>query len=52
MRAALKVMPPIFFCCLMTSEEDVGGIAVEVELFHQYSITFCGHVTDGSGGAV
>jgi len=38
MKAALKVI--------------VGGMAVEAEPSHQYSITFCCHVTDGSKGAV
>ena len=41
MRAALKVMPPILLCWPMMSEADVGGMAVEVEPSHQYSITFC-----------
>jgi len=31
---------------------DVGGMAVEVEPSHQYSIPFRCHVTDGSRGAV
>jgi len=31
---------------------DAGGIAVEVEPFHQYFVTFCCCVTDGSRGAV
>ena len=31
MRAAPKVMFPILLCCLMPSEADVGGMAVEVE---------------------
>ena len=31
---------------------DIGGMAVEVEPSHQYSITFCWCVTDGSRGAV
>ena len=31
---------------------DGGGIAVEAELSHQYSITFGCHVTEGSRGAV
>jgi len=34
------------------SEVDIGGMAVEVELSHQYSITSCCCVTDGSRGAV
>ena len=34
------------------SEVDVGDMTVEVEPSHQYSITFCCHVTDGSREAV
>ena len=34
------------------SEVDVGGMAVEVEPSHQYSIPFCCCVTGGSRGAV
>jgi len=48
----LKVMPPILLCWPMMSEKDVGGMAVEVEPFQQYFITFCCHETDGSRGAV
>ena len=33
---------------VLTSEVDVGGIAVEVEPSHQYPVTFCCRVTDGS----
>ena len=51
-RAALKVMPPILWCWPMISEADVGAMAVEAEPSHQYSITFCCCVTDGSRGAV
>ena len=51
-RAALKAVPPILLCWSTTSEADVGGMAVEVETSHQYSITFCCHVTDSSRGAV
>jgi len=36
----------------MTLEAVVGGMAVEVEPFQQYSITFCYLVTDGSSRAV
>ena len=44
-------MPPIVFCWPITSEADFGGMAVEVEPSHQYSITFyC--ATDGGRGAV
>jgi len=35
----------------MTSEADVGGIAVEAEHTYQYFITFCYCVTDSSRGA-
>jgi len=51
-RAALKVMPCILWCWPTTSEADVGDTAVEAEPAHQYSITFCYSVTDGSRGAV
>jgi len=40
-RAALEVMPPVLLRWLMASEADVGGMAVEVEPSHQYSITCC-----------
>jgi len=33
------------------SEADGGGMAVEVEPSHQYSVTFWRYVTDGSRGA-
>jgi len=58
MKAAPKVMPPILLCWPMTTEVDVGGMAIEVKpifhqrWFHQYSITFCCHLTDGSRGAL
>jgi len=52
MRAAPEVTLPMLLCWLMTSESDVGGMAVEVEPSHKYSITYCWHVTDGSRGAV
>lgn len=52
MRAAPELMPPILLSWPMKPEVDVGGITVEAELFPQYSITFCFHVTDGSRGAV
>jgi len=51
-RAALEVMSPIVFCWFTVSEVGVGGVAVEAEHFHQYSITFCCYVTDSSRGAV
>ena len=44
MRAAPIVTPAILIYWPMTSEADVGGMAVEVEPSHQYSITFCCHV--------
>ena len=50
--AALKVMLPMLFYQPMTSEVDVGSMAVEVEPSHQHSITCCCCVTDGSRGAV
>jgi len=34
------------------SKADVGGTTAEVEPLHQYSVTFCYRVTDGSRGAV
>ena len=43
--------PPILWCW-PTSEADVGGMAVETESSHQYSLTFCCCVTDGSKEAV
>jgi len=36
MRAAPKVIPLILLHWSMMSEADVGGMAVEVELSHQY----------------
>ena len=40
-------MPPILLCCPTMSEEDVGGMAVEVEPSHPYSIMFCQCVAEG-----
>ena len=51
MTVSPKVMPPILLCWPTTSEVAVGGMAVEVEPFHQYPITFCCCVADSSGGA-
>ena len=51
MRVAPQVMPPILICWPTTSEMDVGGRAVEAEPSHQYFISFCCCVTDGSRGA-
>ena len=48
MRAAPKVMLPVLLCWLTMSEVDIGGVAVEAEPSHQYSVTFSCHVTDGS----
>ena len=48
MKVTLKVMPPILLCWSSTSEADVGGMAVGAELSHQYSVTFCCLVKDGS----
>ena len=48
MRVALKVMPAVLLHWPMMSEVDVGGMAVEVDPSHQYSVTCCCHVTDGS----
>ena len=45
-------MRPILRCCPMTPEEDSGGMAEEAEPSHQYSVTCCCRVTDGSRGAV
>ena len=42
----------ILFGWPMMLEEDIGGTAVEVVPSHQYFITFCCCVTDGSRGAV
>ena len=50
-RAASKATSPIL-CWVMTSEVNVGGMAVEVEPSQRYSVMFCGHATDGSRVAV
>jgi len=47
MRTALKVMSPILLWC-STSEEDGGNMSMEAEPSHQYSVTSCCRVTDGS----
>ena len=53
MGTALKVMPPILLLCWPTlSGAVVGGMAVEAEPSHQYSLTCYCHVRDGSRGAV
>ena len=51
-RAALKETPPILLHWPDTSEVDAGGVAVEVEPSHQYSLTFSHCVTDDRRGAV
>ena len=51
-KAALNEMPPILLCLPTTSEADGGGAVVEAEPSHQYSVTFCCCVTDGSRRAV
>ena len=51
-RAVPNVMPPILLCWPTMSEVDDAGMAVEVEPSHQYSVTFCCCVTDGSRGAI
>ena len=47
-----KVMLPILLYWLMTSELDVGGMAVGFEHSPQYSIMFCCCVAAGSRGVV
>jgi len=49
-RVALKLMHPILLCWPMMSEADIGGMAVEVEPSHQYSVKFCCRVTNDSRG--
>ena len=51
-RAALKVMSPILLCWPTISEVGVGGMAVEAEPSHQFSVPCCCCVTDGSRGAI
>ena len=51
-RTALKVVPSNLLRWPMISEADVGGMAVEVEPSHQYSIAFFCHATDGSRGTI
>lgn len=52
MKAPPKVMPPILLVWSMMSEAGVGGMAVEAEPSHQYSVTSHCPVTDGRRGAV
>jgi len=51
MRAAQKAMAPVLLCWPM-SGVNVGGVAVEAEPFHQYSLTFCFQGTEGSRGSL
>lgn len=46
MRAAPKVIPPMLLCWPMSSEEDVGGMAIKAEPSQLYPITCCCHMTD------
>ena len=48
----LKVMPPTVLVWPTMSEVDVGGMAVETEPSHKYSVTFWCHVADSSRGEV
>jgi len=58
MRTAPEVMPPVLFYILYlfflfyNNGAGVDDMAVEVEPSHQYSVTCCCHMTDGSRGAV
>ena len=45
----LKVMSTVLLCWT-TSEADVGGMAVGIEPFHQYSVTCFYNETDGRKG--
>ena len=51
-KAPKEEMLPILSWWSTESERDIGDMAVEAEPSHQYSITFCFSVTDGSRGAV
>ena len=48
MRTDPKVMPSILWCWPTMSKMYVGGMAIEAELSHHYSITFFCCVTHGS----
>lgn len=52
MRSAPEVTSPVSLCHPATSEADVGGMTVKVEPSHQYSVTFCCRVIDGSRGPI
>jgi len=45
-------MPPILLCWSAMSEADFGGMVVEAEPSHRYSVIFCWHVADGNKRAV
>ena len=45
-------MPPMSWCWPTMSEADVGGMAVNAEPSHQYPVTCCCCVMDGSRGAL
>ena len=51
-RMAPKVMHPIILCWSTRSVVYGGCMAVEAKLSHQYSVTFCCYMRDGSRGAV
>ena len=52
LRLPPKVALPISLYWPKISEVDVGGMALEVEPSHQYTIMCCCCVTDGSREAV
>jgi len=45
-------MPSVLWCWSTIFKAVVSGLAVQVEPSHQYPITFCCQVTDGSRGAL
>lgn len=45
-------MHRLYFMLYVTSEVNVGGIAVEIKPSHQHSLTCCRCVTDDSSGTV
>ena len=45
-------MPSISLCWPVTSEVDVDGMEVKIDLYQQYSIIFCCCVTDDIRGAL
>ena len=52
MMASSKAVPSMLWCWSIMSEADIDGMTVEVGPTHQYTITCCCHVTDGSRRAV